>query len=163
MSTNQLSFEITPEKDTAVHQFLDGLMVELDFLVDLSIEDRKKLVKMGRKNVDFVKRSYRHAQTNPQFLPSYMSLEEYRKDVDLSEWLRKVEKKFDIVVDRLKDTAMLAEAESYQTSRLYYGSAKAAAKAGDEGAEQIGKDLAVHFKKHSTVKEETPPVEEVKE
>jgi len=66
MSTNELSVEITQEKDTAVQQLLDNLQAELDFLRDLSIKDRMRLVKMGRANVDFVGRGYRHADGNPE-------------------------------------------------------------------------------------------------
>lgn len=160
MSTNDLSVEISQEKDTVVHQLLDNLTSELDFLVGLSVEERKRLVKMGRKNVDFVDRSFKYAEGNPQFLPIYMPFEEFKKDVDFSDWLRKVEQKLDQVSDKLKDTAILAEAESFQTARLYYNSVKAAAKAGDEGAEQIARDLAVHYKKKSSSKKEEPPQQE---
>jgi hypothetical protein len=160
MSTNKLSVEITQEKDTAVQQLLDSVQGELDFLIDLSVDDRKRLFKMGRRNVDFVNRGLKHLEGSPQFIPPYMSLEEYRKDVDTSTWLRKVEKRLDEISDMVKDTAMLAEAEAYQAARLYYKSVKAAARAGDEGAEQIVRDLAVHFKKMNPYKsQETPPQE----
>ena len=45
----------------------------------------------------------------------------------------------------------------YQTARLYYKSVKAAADAGDEAAEQISRDLAVHFKTRGSRKDNTPP------
>jgi hypothetical protein len=157
MSANELSVEITQEKDTAVNQVLDNLAAELDFLVDLTVEDRKGLAKMGRKNLDIVERSFQHAEGNSRYLPAYMPFEEFKKDVLLYEWLRKVEKKLDLVSNKLKDTAMLAEAESYQTARLYYKSVKAAADAGDEAAEQISRDLAVHFKTRGSRKDNTPP------
>ena len=83
MSTNKISVEITQEKDTSVNQALDTLASELDFLVDLTVEDRKGLAKMGRKNLDIVSRSFQHAEGNPQFLPAYMPLEEFKKDVCL--------------------------------------------------------------------------------
>ncbi len=156
MSKNELSVEITQEKDTAVLQLLDSLKAELDFLRDLSIEDRKGLSKMGRKNVDLVERGYSHAVTRPQYLPSYISLEEYKKDIDLFTWLRKVEKELNLLSDKIKDTAILAEAEAYQTSRLYYNSVKAAAKAGDKEAEPIARDMAIHYKKKGASEEEPP-------
>jgi hypothetical protein len=147
MSTNELSVEITQEKDAAVQQLIDNLLAELDFLVDLGVDDRRRLAKMGRKNVDFVDRGYRHAEGTPRFLPSYITLEEFKKDVDFSGWIRKLEKKLDMIADKVKDTAMLAESEAFKTSRLYYNSVKAAANAGDEEAEPIARDLAVHYKK----------------
>ncbi len=63
-----------------------------------------------------------------------MPFEEFKKDVDFSDWLRRVEKVMAPVYDKLKDTAILAEAEAFQSARLYYNSVKAAARAGDERA-----------------------------
>jgi len=157
MSTNELSVEITQEKDTAVQQLLDNLQAELDFLRDLSIKDRMRLVKMGRANVDFVGRGYRHADGNPEFLPSYMTLEEFKKDVDAAEWLRRLEKRLFMLLDKVKDTALLAESEAFKSARLYYNSVKAAARAGKTEAEPIARDLAIHYKRRSTPVVETSP------
>ena len=159
MSTNELSVEISQEKDSSVNQLLDNLTSELDWLKDLSVEDRIRMAKMGRKNLDLVERSFQHAGSNPQFLPAFIPFEEFKKDVDLYGWLRRLEKKMALIFDKIKDTAMLAEAEAFQTARLYYNSAKAAAKAGDEDAEQIARDLAVHYKRLGSKKEEKPQEE----
>ncbi len=160
MSTNKLSVEITQEMDTTVQQLLESILAEMGFLVDLDVKGRMRLAKMGRLNLDFVTRGLRHVQGSPQYLPSYSSFEEFKKDVDLGQWLRKVEKKLDSIGDLVKDTAMLAEAESYQSARLYYNSVKAAAKAGDEAAEPIARDLGLHFKKLRPNKAAEPQPEE---
>ncbi len=156
MSTNKLSVVVTPEKDTIVLQLLDNLLAELAFLLLLAIEDRMRLVKMGRKDVDFVYRGFKHAAGTPVYLPSYVSLEEFKRDVDLSTWLRKVEKKLDLIATKVKDTALVAESEAFQAARLYYNSVKAAAKAGDEEAEKIAIELAKHYKKKFIATEENP-------
>lgn len=147
MSTNHVSIVIAPEKDTIVQQLLDNLSAELDFLVLLAIEDRRALSKMGRRDLDFVYRAFKHASGTPVYLPPYVLLEEFKKDVDYSTWLRKVEKKIDLILTKVKDTALLTESEAYKSGRLYYNSVKAAAKAGDEEAEKITKELAIHFRK----------------
>ncbi len=160
MSTNQLSVEITQEMDTTVQQLLESILAEMGFLVDLDVKGRIRLVKMGRKNLDFVTRGLRHVEGSPQYLPRVISFEEFKKDVDLGQWLRKVEKKLDSIVDLVKDTAMLAESEAYQTARLYYNSVKASAKAGDEAAEPIARDLGLHFKRQVAEKVAAPQPEE---
>ncbi len=156
MSTNELSIEITQEKDAAITQVLDNLEAELDFLVDLNVRGRQSLAIMGRKNLEVVDRSHQHAQVASHFLPSYMPLEEFTKDVLLADWMRKIKKKVDKISDKIDDTTLLAEAEAYQTARLYYNSVKAAAKAGDERAEQIARDLAIHYKKYGATKNNQP-------
>ena len=155
MSTNELSVEITQEKDDAVNQLLDNLFAELDFLRDLSAKGRQRLVKMGRSNVDFVNRGYRHAEGSPQFLLSNITLEEFKKDIDLGAWLRKLEKRLDMLSDRVKDTAMLAESEAFKTARVYYGTVKIAAKAGSEEAEPIARDLSIHYRKQGVSQDGT--------
>lgn len=157
MSTNELSVEITQEKDAAVNQLLDNLFAELDFLIDLSAKGRQRLVKMGRHNVDFVNRGYRHAEGSPQFLSSHTTVEEFKLDIDLGAWLRKLEKRLDMLLDKVKDTAMLAESEAYKTARLYYNSAKAAARAGSEEAEPIARDLSIHYRKQGVSQNGTTP------
>lgn len=147
MSTNQVSIVIAPEKDTIVQQILDNLSAELDFLLLLTDEDRRDLSKMGRRDLDFVYRAFKHASGTPVYLPPYVLLEEFKKDTDFSTWLRKVEKKIDLILTKVRDTALVSESEAYKSARLYYNSVKAAAKAGDEEAEKITKELAVHYKK----------------
>jgi hypothetical protein len=145
---------IAPEKDTIVQQLLDNLLTELDFLVLLAIEDRRDLSKMGRRDLDFVYRTLKHASGTPVYLPPYVLLEEFKKDVDYSTWLRKVEKKIDLILTKVRDTALVSESEAYKSARLYYNSVKAAAKAGDEEAEKITKELAIHYRKKSVSPEE---------
>ncbi|HLP45092.1 MAG TPA: hypothetical protein VK186_20580 [Candidatus Deferrimicrobium sp.] len=162
MLTEKLSVVVAPEKDTMVHQLLDNLLAELAFLLILAVEDRRQLSKMGRRDVDFVHRGFKHAVGTPLYLPQYVSLEEFKKDVDLSTWLRGIEKQLELISAKVRDTALVAESEAYRTARLYYHSVKAAAKAGDKEAEQITGDLAKHFKKQGSSKEEEPCPPETK-
>jgi hypothetical protein len=69
--------------------------------------------------------------------------------------MRKVEEKLDMISRKVKDTAILAEAESYQSARLYYNAVKAAARAGDAAAEQIARDMSIHYRRKSSPKDET--------
>ena len=92
----------------------------------------------------------------PDNSPPYLVLEEFKKNVDFSIWLRKIEKKMDLVFSKVKDTALVAEAEAYQSARLFYKYARAASNIGDEEAEKIAIELAKHYKKKSSPDEEEP-------
>lgn len=157
MSTNVISIEVTQEQTNEVERILDDLSAKLAMLKELTLDDRKRLAKMGRKHVDFVDRSYRHAEINPGYLTGAIPFVEFKKDYQLSTWLRLVEKKLGLISNKVKDSAMQAEAEAYQTARLYYTSVKAAAKAGDEIAGPIDRDLSPHFQKQTKAKVENPP------
>ena len=157
MTTNVLSVKISAEQSAEVDRLLDELNSKLGPTVELSVESRKRLVKMGRKNVDFVDRGYRHANINPEYLTGKLPLEEFKKDIELANWMRNVEKKLGLIANKIKDTALTAEAEAYQSARLYYNAAKAAAAAGDEVAEKIARDMSVHYRKTKTPEDETTP------
>ena len=160
MSTNLLSVEITQEKQDAVTLLLDNLFAKLDFLGDLSAKERQRLVKMGRCHADFVTRGYRHAEGTPQFVPGFVNLTDFKNNIELGAWLRRVEKSVDLLIDKLKDTAMLAESEAFNFARLYYKVVKAAAKAGSEEAEPIARDLSIHYRKQGVSRNGTTPVPE---
>ncbi len=156
MSKNKVSVKITPEKVAAVNDLLDKLTGEFDFTVGLVSQDRKGLPKMGRKHLDLVDRSLKYAENKPEYLPNYLPLEEFKKDIDLYGWLRQVQKKLGLLSNNLKTTSMVAESEAYETARIYYNNAKLAARGGDENAEVIANELAVHFKKKSKKENTTP-------
>jgi hypothetical protein len=157
MTTNVLSVQISAEQAAEVDRVLEELNSKLGPMIELSVESRKRLVKMGRKNVDFVARGYRHAGINPEYLTGKLPLEEFKKDMELATWMRTVEKKLGLIANKIKDTAITAEAEAYQSARLYYNAAKAAAAAGDEVAEKIARDMSVHYRKTKKAEDDTTP------
>ncbi len=111
--------------------------------------------KLSRRFVDFVDRSLLHARANPQYVPPFVNVEEFSKDVELRDSLHRMYAEANGFIERLRDTILLTESEAYQTARVFYKSVKSAAKEGAEGAEQIAKDLAYHYKKKRSEKSET--------
>lgn len=146
MQKNQISAELTQENETLVLQYINDASTVMDFLVELTTDERKRLAKMGRKDLDFVERCLRHATGSPQYLPPYLELEELQKDITLAAKLKNVYKRVNELAVRLIDTIRIADSESLEISRAYYKSVKEAANAGAESAELIYKELSVHYK-----------------
>ncbi len=163
MAANLVSFVISEEFRAAVFAKFAELIALFTFLVDLDVEGRKRLAKMGRKHADFTKRGFKLGELYPRFIPSFSSLEEFGKDMDVSTYLRKLQEEFGAFLDKIEDTAMQAESEAYHAARGIYTNAKIAAKAGDEEAERVIKDLGVHFKRNTAPVVEEPDTEETKE
>jgi len=157
MKNNFVSLEISQELVDEVDRLLKDLETRLNPLSDLTIAEQRRLAKMGRKNVDFVERGYRHADINRDYLIGKISFEKFKKDVDLGKWLRIVEKKMGLVSSKVKTTAILAESDAYRAARLYYNAVKAAARAGDELAEPIARDMSIHYRKKKSAQDEVPP------
>ena len=153
MKTNKISEVVSPEVETElVTSIKEAHGTKLPFLVELSPKERKSLPRLNPKYVDFMSEAYHHAISSPGYLPSYLPLEEFTKDMDLRSTLSKVRKELRILDKKLKDTLLLVDSEAYQAARVYYDTVKTAAREGDGVAEIIAKGLAPHYKKKRTKK-----------
>lgn len=155
MSLNKISAAVAPETEEGVIQRIKEARGLLSFLVDLTSKERIRMSKLSRRFVDFVDRGLLHAKANPQYVPLFISVEEFTKDVELRDSLLRMYAEANGLIERLRDTLLLVESEAYQTARVFYKSVKSAAKEGADGAEQIAKDLAYHYKKKRSEKNET--------
>lgn len=150
MSLKKLSDEISQEVETQVIQSIKGIHEQqMPFLLDLAVKERMRLSKLGPRFADFVDTSFRHANTCPQFLPNFVMLDEFTKDMNLRDSLLRIREEVRILDKKLRDTIMVAKSETYQSARLFYNTVKAAAREKEEGAELIVKDLAAHHKRKS--------------
>jgi len=150
MSINNVSAEILQETEDTVIQSIRTAKDSLTFLVDLTKEERIRLAKMGRKSVDFVDRGLIHAVNYPQYVPPYLNLEEFKKDMNLRKPLLRIIAETASFQEKLRDTLMLVESDAHTWARVFYKSIKAASKEGQEAAENIAKDLAFHYKKSTS-------------
>jgi hypothetical protein len=153
MSLNNISAEIPQETENTIIQSIKDTKDALPFLVDLTNEERIRLAKMSRKSVDFVDKSLLHANNYPQYVPPYLDLEEFQKDVELRKPLYRIQAEVASFQEKLRDTILLVESDAHTTARVFYKSIKAAAKEGQEAAEDIAKDLAFHYKKAKPTEE----------
>ena len=157
MSSNEISAEVTPEVETQIIQSLREMYDQhMPFLKVLGKAERSRLSKYSRKHAEFVERSFEHARGNPSFLPSFLPLDEFQKDIDLKNSLRRIQAELKLLDERLKDTIILVSSEAYQNARLFYNTVKAAAKAKEGDAAMIAKDLAYHFKGKKSDNNENP-------
>lgn len=146
MKSNKVSAVIPQEKESKIIQSIKDAKASLDFMVNLTSEQRVRMAKLSRRRVDFVDSSLVYMQTNPEYLPAYIDAGEFVKDVELKNSLRRILAEHNAFGERLNDTILQVESEAYRTSRLYYKSVKAAASEGTEDAERIARALAYHHK-----------------
>jgi hypothetical protein len=148
MQAEKLSEEISPDVEAQMIQSIkDMYEQQMPFLKDLAVKERRRMAKLSPRYADFVDTGFRHAQTSPRFLPNFITLEEFTKDMNLRAGLRRIHEEVRILEKRLRDTIMVVDSEAYQSARLFYKSVKAAALEKEKSAEMIAKDLAYHHKK----------------
>ena len=155
MLLNKISAEIPQEQETQVIQYVKDIKSLLPFLVGLNSKDRIRLAKLSRGHVDMVDRSFIHATQIPRYLPSFVTQEGFKKEMDLRDCLQRIGAEIDSLKEKVDDTILLVGSEAYRSARLFYKTVKAAASEGEEDAELIAKDIAYHFKKKSSSENNT--------
>ena len=147
---NKISLDIPQTTLTTVSTALGTVKQSLSFLQSLTPDDRSSMPKMGDKTLAFVKKAYEYAKQNPTLVPSYISVDEMRKDIETAEKLRSVYVIINELESRLDDSIMLAGSEAYMAALSFYTSVKAAAKSNVPAAKPIAEDLSNRFVKSST-------------
>jgi hypothetical protein len=144
---NKISLDIPVASITAIDTALATLKSLLSFLISLTPEDRHNLAKMGDKTLAFVKKAYEYATLNPTLMPSYVNIDEMRKDIETVEKLHAIYTLINELNSRLDDTIMLAGSEAYMASLSIYNSVKSAAHSNIPAAKPIAQDLSERFAK----------------
>lgn len=144
MSTEYIKGELLPEQQKAVFQALDEIQAQMPFLIDLTMEDRRNLPKMGDKSRTFVDQGLVLATQNQDILPRNFDLDEYRSDVALVRQMEQVVFKLRQLTRRAEDTFIAAGSDAYTQTLVVYQSAKLAGKNGalDEHLDGLARRFA---------------------
>jgi hypothetical protein len=143
---NRVSFSLSAEKKAIIDDALNKLYSELmPNLVTLTAEQRQEMLKMGDKTLAFVQNSIKHADTTPSLVPSYLDMDEMKKDLAATEELRPIMLKMENLFNAVVDTYMVAGSEAYGGGLLFYNSVKGGLKANIPGAEEAYEDLRKRF------------------
>ncbi len=147
MSINKIDLDVTPEKETAVEQLVQGMETEMAFLETVSVEQKRRMSKMGRSNLDFVERGLQYMKNNAVYLTPNISIEAHERDFKLFKWLREIEKRLELVLGKINDSAFLAESDVFKNTLLFYRTVNGVGKAGDGVAQSIARDLGAQYKR----------------
>ncbi|MBW4692465.1 MAG: hypothetical protein KME27_11940 [Lyngbya sp. HA4199-MV5] len=113
----------------------------LPFLVNLTAEERRRLLKMGDKSLAFVSNSLTIAQANPDVLPASFDLTEFGRDYRLMTVLTEFLFSLRQLTEQVDDTLMAVSSEAMTSSLGVYDYIKMAAKTRPglkSSAEQLG-------------------------
>ena len=154
MAQNRVSASLSLTGQMAVLDAVKAIKEEMEFLIDLSIQERRELPKMGDKSRAFVSRALDVATQNPDFLPRSFDLAEMRRDVELFEAMHPVMLAVKQLNELVEDTYMAVGSEAYSAALSVYTYAKAS----DQGAglDAVVKDLGVRFARKPKAKKAMP-------
>ena len=126
-------------------------------LISLGTTDRRLLPHLSDANETFLFKGLAYARSNPEFLPSYIDIDEFQKDVDVVMNLRPLRRSLRQFLEMMDDTSDLAGSEALMVVLLFYASVKAAAKAGVPNAATIAADMGTQFAAQSRPRKSPPP------
>ena len=146
MSANRISTTIPGDVVTRVTENLNQIKTLLQpYVQGLTVQERRRLPKMGDDSFTFVSKVTDYCNSNPEFCPSYVDVDELATDFSLADELKTVRDLCEQIFSNVDDTILLAGSEAYASSLMYYGSVKGAAKTGQANAKPIYDDLRQRF------------------
>ena len=131
----------------AVMAAIVTIQQKLPFLIDLTVEERKALPKMGDKSRAFVSKALEVATQNPEFLPRSFDIEEMRRDVQLFEGMYPIVMAMMQLQELLDDTYIALGSEAYAAALTVYTFAKASGQGA--GLESVVDELGQRFVRKS--------------
>lgn len=145
MPYTNIDAAVTDAQRTAVLTAIAQVEANLDFLINLTPQERMALPKMGSASQSFVSKALEIGSNNPQFVPPYVDLAAMRKDYDLAVRLQGIEMQLASALEKVADTNLAAGSEAYITGLTLYSSLKAAAKVNVPGAKALAAELGERF------------------
>jgi hypothetical protein len=168
-----LDFNLNPKKMTQKNEIavtippaelakINGLLSELKtaiapYIHPLTKEQIASITKMGDKTVAFVSKIKDYTTTNPEYVPNFMSVQDFVVDTEAVNTLSPILKTVKQLSDDLNDTITLSGNEALVAALLYYGSVRYNASQGQASAKTIYEDLKKRFPSRGKAKE-TPKV-----
>jgi hypothetical protein len=115
------------------------------YMISLTDDDRKELLKMSDKSEAFVAKVVNYTDSNPEFIPSYLDKAELKLDYDNCKKLDPILKLAQQLCDTLEDTRTVCGSEAFLEALAYYNTVKTAEKNGIGNASTIYEDLGQRF------------------
>ena len=128
MSQNLISLTIDFSRFTAIEAAVTALEKELVDFVELSVEQRRELLKLGPKTEVFCRATIEVMERNPGALPADFDLNAIRQDRVAIDQVRPLLSRLRMLVSRVQDTEMALGSDLYKAALDGYRFAKATGK-----------------------------------
>jgi len=158
---NKLSIDLPEQDVTDIDQALAVLREKLmPVLKNLTPEETRRLTKMGNKTYSFVIKTFGHCEKNPEMVPQYVDLNEFRLDIRAYEQMRQYYGFLSQLNDLLYHSMLLAGSDAYANARAAYKCLQVGKKLDIPKAGTIFDDLSARFNGKKKKKgQETEPQE----
>jgi len=115
------------------------------YTLTLTPEERKNMLKLGDKSSAFVDKAFEYTKTNPEFIPAFMTANDFEIDLADSKNLVGPVSLVTQLLYSLDDTMMVAGSEAYYAALYYYSNVQQSAAVNIPGAKAIQEELKKRF------------------
>ncbi|MEH2368326.1 hypothetical protein [Nostoc sp.] len=157
MAYQNIAATLSPQDIQEIKAALQTVQRKMPFLITLSTEERRKLVKMGDKSLAFVNNSITAAQSNREILPATFDVEELVQDYQLAAALTELLTSMQQLTEQVDDTLMAVGSEAMTSSLTVYDYVKTASKK-TPGLKTVAEQLGERFKAIGRGKSAKTPV-----
>ena len=154
---NIINAELTDEQLEAIRGMILATREALPMQESLTPEQRKRMVKMGQSMVGFVQQALSLADSDDSYLPRIVSVDNFRRDVKLTNQLQEIRIELTRLMEILDDNYLAASSEAYKTALVVYQAAKSF---GPEEVQPVVKDMARMFSSGASATGEAPETAE---
>ncbi|MEH2138432.1 hypothetical protein [Nostoc sp.] len=145
MPYQNIAATLSPQDIQEIKAALQTVQKKMPFLITLSTEERRKLLKMGDKSLAFVNNSVTAAQSNREILPPTFDVEELVRDYQLATALTELLISVQQLAEQVDDTLMAVGSEAMISSLTVYDYVKTASKK-TPGLKTVAEQLGERFK-----------------
>ena len=146
MSYKNIKAEIPEEKMILVKKSMKEIDLALPFTINLTLEEKRALPKMGDKSIVFVEKALEFASENTQYLPSFVEINDFKQDIDLAKDLKTILRILEPLTEKITDTFYAVGSEAFTAALIFYSCVKRASKMGVPGSDTIAKELQKRYK-----------------
>lgn len=153
MTQNRVSGSLPDDVKEQILSHLDQARALMPFLIDLSPEERRSLLRLGDRSETFVRRAQFMAERHPGILSRQFDVDEMHGDIELYFALREVQQAVVHFTELLDDTAAAVGSEAFNAALDVYGFAKLARA---EGVDELRELMSRRFDGQGSSSQNTP-------
>lgn len=139
---------------SAIKSAIETIQANLPFLVDIGVEEVRRMAKAGNLSEAFLQKALVIAEQSPEILPRNFAIEEFRTDMELSANLEQIALPLKKLLERITNTNIVARSDAYGYALITYDRSK---KSVDQGLNAATRELAQRFARRSTAKKNEDP------
>lgn len=139
------------DKDEII-SLLKNIEQKLPFLINLSLEEKRRLAKISDKRLPFAQKVIEAAKQNPELIPQYINIQELIDDFELFNQLKTISLMINSLQEKIADTQTALGNEILTSSLMIYKSFKILSKSNVPGIDSVYENLFGMLKKRNRKK-----------